>query len=300
MAFYLGIDGGGTKTSCLVGDENSILGEGSAAGSNVVRAGEALARESFSTAIGDACRSAGVKPGQILRTCIGVAGAARPQIGGIVHRLLAEIVSGEVEVVGDMVIALQAAFGGDPGVIVVAGTGSVAYGANAEAQVARVGGWGFAISDEGSGHWIGRTAVSAAIRAVDEDEENASLLKEILAAWRLETQEELVLAANATPGPDFSGLFPVVVAAAEAGNALAREILTRAGEELARLARLVLRRLFADGGAAQVAMTGGVFANSALVREVFYNNLRSASPNAGVSKKIVQPVLGALMLARKG
>ena len=73
-------------------------------------------------------------------------------------------------------IALEAAFGSGPGVIVIAGTGSIAYGRNREGQTARAGGWGFAISDEGSGHWIGRTAVAAAIGAWDEDpEQNAAL-----------------------------------------------------------------------------------------------------------------------------
>ena len=75
--------------------------------------------------------------------------------------------AGEIEVVGDMVIALEAAFGGDPGVIVIAGTGSIAYGRNSKGQTARAGGWGFAISDEGSGQWIGRAAVAATVRALD-------------------------------------------------------------------------------------------------------------------------------------
>jgi len=300
MAYYLGIDGGGSKTSCLLGDERSILGTGSAGGSNVVRVGEERARESFSAAIRDACRAAGVDPRQIQRTCVGVAGAARPQIGEIVHRLLAGIVGGEIEIAGDMVIALEAAFAGEAGVVVVAGTGSIAYGVNAEKQAARAGGWGFAVSDEGSGHWIGRSSVAAALRASDEDAENRALLKKILAAWQLKTHEELVLKANGSPAPDFAALFPVTLAASAEGDEVAREVLTRAGEELARLGRIPVRHLFAAGRSAPVAMTGGVFANSALVREVFYNNLRSACPNAMVNEKVVESALGALMRARRG
>ncbi len=83
-------------------------------------------------------------------------------------------------------IALEAAFGSGPGVIVIAGTGSIAYGRNAEGQTARAGGWGFAISDEGSGHWIGRTAVAAAIGAWDEDPgQNVPLIEVLLKSWRL-------------------------------------------------------------------------------------------------------------------
>ena len=168
MAIFLGIDGGGSKTSCLIGDETSILGSGSAAGSNVVRVGETQAREALSTAIRQACAVAQVTPSQIQRVCVGLAGAARPEVRDRVFAIISELIPGEVEVVGDIVITLQAAFGTGPGVIVIAGTGSIAYGRNTEGQTARAGGWGFAISDEGSGHWIGRTLVAAAIRASDE------------------------------------------------------------------------------------------------------------------------------------
>ena len=167
MAIFLGIDGGGSKTSSLIGDENSILGRGTAAGSNVVRVGEVPTREALAAAIRQACGAAHIVPAQITRTCIGVAGAARPQISQTIQRLLTELVPGEIEVVGDMVIALEAAFDDGPGVIVIAGTGSIAYGRNASGQTARAGGWGFAISDEGSGHWIGRAAVAAVLRACD-------------------------------------------------------------------------------------------------------------------------------------
>src|SRR6185437_5615243 len=88
----------------------------------------------------------------------------RPEIQETVHGLLAEIISGEIEIVGDMEIALEAAFGDGAGVMVTAGTGSIAYGRNANGQTARAGGWGFAISDEGSGYWIGKTAVATAVR----------------------------------------------------------------------------------------------------------------------------------------
>ena len=164
---FLGIDGGGTKTSCLIGDETSVLGSGTAAGSNVVRLGEAKAREALAGAIREACATAKIKPAQIERTCVGLAGAGRPEISNLVRRLLAELVSGESEVVGDMVIALQAAFGSGAGVMVIAGTGSMAYGRDSSGNTLRAGGWGFSVFDEGSGHWIGRFAIAALMRNYD-------------------------------------------------------------------------------------------------------------------------------------
>jgi len=109
----------------------------------------------------------------------------------------------------------------------------------------------------------------------------------------------LVLAANASPSPDFAALLPGALLAADSWDALAQSILSQAGMELARLAKIVIRRLF-DGDKVPVAMTGGVFSNCALVRQVFYNSLRSEYPNCPVNDTVIDPVRGALELARKG
>ena len=301
MAIFLGIDGGGTKTSCVIGDETSVLGSGTAAGSNVVRLGEVKAREGLAAAISQACAATNLRPAQVQRTCVGLAGAGRPEISNLVRRLLAGLVGGEIEVVGDMVIALQAAFGSGAGVMVIAGTGSMAYGRDASGNTLRAGGWGFSVFDEGSGHWIGRSAISAIMRDYDESgEENSVLLNNIRTSWDLTTREQLVLAANASPSPDFAGLLPAVLSATDSGDARAQSILTQAGTELARLAKIVIRRLFPDGDKVPVALTGGVFSNCALVRQVFYNSLRSEYPNCSVNLSVIEPVQGALELARKG
>lgn len=301
VGIFLGIDGGGSKTSCLIGDDIAVLGTGTAAGSNVIRVGEAQARESLASAIRQACTVANLKPAQITRVCVGLAGAARPEISGLVRQIISELVPSEIQVVGDMVIALEAAFDRGPGLIVIAGTGSIAYGRNREGQIARAGGWGFAISDEGSGHWIGRAAVTAAMRDRDENPgQKLPLLESLMKSWRLETLEQLVVAANATPSPDFAALVPVVLALANSGDRLASDILTQAGVQLANLAGTVLRRLFPDFGAVPVAMSGGVFGSSALVRQVFYNGLRSECHEAVLNPNVIEPVRGALELARKG
>jgi N-acetylglucosamine kinase-like BadF-type ATPase len=306
VAIYLGIDGGGSKTSCLIGDESTVLGAGTGGPSNVVRVGEAQARESLTTAIRQACRVANLEPSQIASVCVGLAGAARPEISEVVTRIISGVVSGkikpaEIKVVGDMVIALEAAFGSGPGVIVIAGTGSIAYGRNAEGQTARAGGWGYAISDEGSGHWIGRNAVAAAIGARDEDPgQNVPLIEILLKLWRLETVEQVVPAANAIPPPDFAALFPSVLSLADSGDRIARDVLTQAGAHLATLATTLLRRLFPNSEAVPVGMSGGVFASSALVRQVFYNTLSSTHPNAALNPTVIEPVRGALALARQG
>lgn len=299
MGLFLGIDGGGTRTSCLIADEASILGAGNASGSNVVRLGEASARAAIESAIRQACAVAGVDPRQVTRSCVGIAGSARPEVRDAIQRIISSVISGDVRVVGDMVIALESAAGTGPGVVVIAGTGSIAYGRNANSETARAGGWGYAVSDEGSGHWIGRTALAAALRVHDENG-GCALLDTIQKAWNLDSFERLVPAANATPPPDFAALLPVILSAAEAGDSTARSVLSQAGSELAALARVVMRRLFAGGENVPVAMSGGVFRHCALVRQVFYNILRAEFPQAVLNATVVEPVRGAVEMARRG
>ncbi|HEX4486046.1 MAG TPA: BadF/BadG/BcrA/BcrD ATPase family protein [Terriglobales bacterium] len=294
MALFLGIDGGGSKTACVIGNEAAILGRGAAGGSNLVRLSEAGVREALHSAIRQACAEANVSPSQISRTCIGVAGAGRVEIADRIRAILAEVVGGTIQVVGDMDITMQAAFGDGPGIIVIAGTGSIAFGRNAAGETARAGGWGFAASDEGSGHWIGQQAVRAALRTRDEGT-NSSLLNVILRALAFASIDELVVAANASPALNFATLFPAVMQAAEANDRIAMKILELAGTELAALAAIVIKRIFAEQGSVPVAMSGGVFRSSGLVRETFIRHLDSVT----VLKDVVDPVEGALALARK-
>jgi N-acetylglucosamine kinase-like BadF-type ATPase len=238
---------------------------------------------------------------------MGAAGAAHPEIAAIVRRILVEILLSPLEVVGDMEIALEAAFGTQPGIIVIAGTGSIAYGRDREGRIARAGGWGFAISDEGSAHWIGRTAISAVLREKDEHgtprdggEKSSKLDAVLLKAWNVNSLNELAAAANSTPPPDFATVLPAVLDAADAGDGLATQTLTLAGSELARLAGVTIRRLFPESTpAVPVAMAGGVFRHSAMVREVFYNEVRRTQPRAAVAPQVVDPVEGALRRARR-
>lgn len=302
MAYYLGIDGGGTKTRCVLADETTVLATSMSGGSNIVRLGETHARDALHTSIRQVCSNAKIAPDRIHAVCIGAAGAARPEIAAKLRNILAEVIPSScvnIEVIGDVEIAHEAAFGGGPGIIAVAGTGSIVYGRNASGDTARAGGWGFAISDEGSGHWIGRRAVSAVLRARDQNLSTA-LTAMILQAWKLSTLDELVQQANATLAPEFPRLFPVILRAADDGDPVARELLCDAGAQLATLATIVLRRLSNHvPELLPVAVTGSVFRQSSVVREVFYNTLQTNFPGIEVRLDPVDPVHGALSRARR-
>jgi N-acetylglucosamine kinase-like BadF-type ATPase len=298
VPFFLGIDGGGTKTRCVIGDENSVLGEGSGSGCNIVRVGEACARDSLSSAIHEACVQAEVSPQQLARTCAGVAGAADDGVASLVQRVLIEIVGGAIEVIGDMEIALESAFGGGAGAIVIAGTGAIAYGRNDRGECARAGGWGRLISDEGSGHWIALQAIGAALREHDRGKKS-QLLDDLMGALEVRSVHDLAVKANSDPVPEFARLFPVVAKAQEADDAIATEVLERAGCELAATAQSVIGRLFLDSEHASVATHGGVFTRSALVKEAFRAELNRLCPGAICVDSEIDPALGALQRARR-
>lgn len=302
MAYFLGIDGGGSKTTCVVGDENSSLATAESGPSNITRVGESAARESLHQAIRGACAAARVGPSQVERACVGVAGAGRGEVAKAVRGIVAELIAGEIEVVGDMEIALSAAFGSGPGVIVIAGTGSIAYGRDAQGKTARAGGWGFAISDEGSAHWIGRAAVGSVLREVDEAGRfDSALFRQLTSAWGVNTPQELASAANAQA--NFAALLPAVMIAGESGDTVAKNFLAQAASELARLAAIVIRQLFSEssvhGAAVPLAMAGGVFRYSETIRELFLNGLNEQNARVLLRLAVVDPVEGALEMARR-
>ena len=294
MPLYIGIDGGGTKTACVLGDDDTVLSTSRSAGSNVIRLGEEKAGTALRDAISQACRLAGVSPVQIEALCIGASGAGRPEVQQKVQWLVRRLVPRSiVRVVGDHEVALEAALGHSAGVVVIAGTGSIAYGRNTRNETARAGGWGSTVSDEGSGQWIGREAVARALRTAD-----TSFINAVTRYWKLESHEKLIQYLNQSPPPDFSSLLPLVTSA-QRNDPLLRGVLSDAGAQLAMLVEAVLRRLWSPGSVVRVGVVGGVFANSPEVRLAFLTKLRHGWPTVAVSFQIADPVMGALSIARK-
>jgi glucosamine kinase len=314
---FLGIDIGGTKTECAVGDANRVFATAQESSAKPGRVSDAEARRVLQSAVEKACRAAGAEPHSIQRACVGTSGASRVEVRDLIRGALQELVAGEVVIVGDMEVAHQAAFAGSPGIVVISGTGSVAYGVNAKGSSARAGGWGAPISDEGSGDWIGRTAVGDVLVAHDTGA-HSGLLHRLCDAWGVSSPAELARLANASPPPDFAALCPEVIASDGAGDTLARDLLVRAAHELSQLTMIVVRRLWPEEshpsqkagervgdpsgarmvGRPEIAMSGGVFVHSATMREVFSHILANLRPDATVLLSSRSAAEGALMIAR--
>ncbi|MGH9517952.1 MAG: N-acetylglucosamine kinase [Terriglobales bacterium] len=297
MPFFLGIDGGGTKTRCVVGDEKSELGAGTSSSSKVQRVGEACARNALAGAVNEACVHAGISPQQISYTCAGITGAARSEIAGVMRDLITGIVSGQVEVAGDIEIAFEDALGFGPGALLIAGTGSIAFGRNEKGETARAAGWGYPISDEGSGQWIGAEGVREALHARDRGQ-SSELLGDLMETLGASNFEDFIVRLNANPPIDFASLFPSVLVASDKGDQVATEILTRAGRELCGMAGTVIKRLFGEQSVS-VATHGGVFVSSAIVRNSFAQELESRHRNVVLLDREVDPARGAIERARR-
>jgi glucosamine kinase len=298
VRYFLGIDGGGTKTRCVLGNDDSVLGTGIGSGCSILRVGEACARDSLAGAIHEACVSAGVSPQQISRTCAGVTGAADDGIASLVQRLLIEIIGGAIEVIGDMEVALESAFAGGPGIVLIAGTGSIAYGRNHQSDTVRAGGWGRLISDEGSGHWIGVEALRASLRAYDAGH-NPRLLRKLMESLGARSVHDLAVRVNSNAAQDFASLFPIVLAAEEAGDPIATDLLNRAGRELAVPVSAVAAQLFHGVEPVRVATHGGVFASSDRVKKAFAAEVRALCSMAELLDVVIDPAVGALQRARR-
>lgn len=298
MAFFVGIDAGGTSTRCVVGDERRVLGKANETSSKLTRVGPEEGRRALQSVIRQACAAARVDPRQVAHTCIGTAGASRADVVEAVRRWTTEVVTGNIEVTGDMVVAHEAAFHGGAGVLVVAGTGSICYGRNAKGKSAQAGGGGPIVSDEGSGDWIGRLAVEHAVSF----EHSTRLTGMVMKSWNLRSPSQIAEHAGRDPAPDFAALFPAVQSAAAKGDKMAGAILSSAGEELAQLAITVMKELWPRRQRVRVATHGGVFENSPLVRRTFVTYLRKELRPAGYEiavSSVAEPVMGALSLARK-
>ncbi|MDB4893831.1 MAG: hypothetical protein JWN15_93, partial [Firmicutes bacterium] len=166
MRIVLGIDGGGTKTRCLAADgAGCILGEGLAGPSNYQVLGMDGAVAAVMAAVAEALGVAGADLADVEAVCAGLAGVGRPEDHAVMTAALPFAAPVKLRVVPDAHIALAGALGGQPGAVVISGTGSIAYGIDAGGRTARAGGWGWLLGDEGSGSDIGKRAIMAALAA---------------------------------------------------------------------------------------------------------------------------------------
>jgi len=294
----LGIDAGGTKTVCLFADgRGEIIGEGRGPGANLHVAGELALEKVVHEVIEQAIGDRTIVPAAV---CLGIAGVDREDEAQTVRAIMRRIgYKSRTLVVNDALIALVAAAGDAPGVVIIAGTGAIVYGRNAAGEAARAGGWGHMIGDEGSGYWIGREALSAVMRAADGRGPETSLRDEILAHFDVADVSRLprYVYDRAHPRMAVAALGPLVQRVSEQGDAVATRILERAAEELVLSAGSVTANLEMRGDAFTFYLAGGAFRVVPWLVGELSRRLVEVAPRCEVALLDREPARGAVWLA---
>jgi N-acetylglucosamine kinase len=301
MGYSLGFDGGGTKTECVLLDaRGAVIGEGRGGPANPLRSGYDGAFTSLHEAAAGAMAAARIRPGDVTNVCAGIAGAGRRSVvRRVMVFLTEEFPAALTQVATDYEVALESAAGSGPGVVLIAGTGSVAFGRNAAGETARAGGYGPWIGDEGSAFDIGRRAVSAVARTRDTDAPVTMLAEMIPAALDCPDWDELMLRIMKNPDEVFPKLFPAVAAAANSEDSAAKEILFTSAIGLGNLAMIVIRRLGMKGEEFPLVKCGGVFGHSRMLDTLLDSVLASGALRAKISRLEISPALGAARMAAR-
>ena len=296
----IGVDGGGTKTRVIVAD---ATGE---ALSDVTGPGSAMApgrADHSAGVIGDLVREAmsqvAMKDIKARALVAGVAGVGRANENRALTVALEDLeLADEIAVEGDGEIALTDAFGFGPGIILISGTGSIAYGRGPSRVLARAGGWGPAFGDEGSGAWIGRKSLAIVASAADGREPATALTGAILTAAQVNEPSQLIPWGIAAKPNELAALAPVVFNTASAGDARANALVGLAVEELVLHIRALALKLFIDERAAvPVAFSGGLLHKGSLLRKRLEQRLKSAVPGAQVRAAEIVAARGAVKSA---
>jgi N-acetylglucosamine kinase-like BadF-type ATPase len=294
----LGIDAGGTKTTCRLADERgAVVADAHGPGANLHTAGELAVEKVLHDVMEGALRGRGIVPAAI---CLGIAGVDRTDEAQTVRALMRRIAhQSRVLVVNDALVALEAAAPDQPGIVIIAGTGSIVFGRNAQGEAARAGGWGHMIGDEGSGYWIGREALAAVMRAGDGRGPETGLTVEVLAHFGLADISRLprIVYDREVPRKSVAALGALVQQVAQQGDAVAMGVLERGAEELVLAARSVATGLEMRGDAFTFHLAGGVFPAVPWLVGELTRRLVEVAPRCVVQVLTEEPAQGAVWLA---
>ncbi|MGB7436606.1 MAG: BadF/BadG/BcrA/BcrD ATPase family protein [Candidatus Acidiferrum sp.] len=300
MRFVLGLDGGGTKTECILMDEAGLVrAEGRSGPSNPMRVGFGGALAAVCEAGRAAMHNAKLSPGEISVVCAGLAGAAQPESQRKMKKLLSEEFPTQVvEVCTDVDLKLEAT-GEGRAIVLNVGTGTFAVGRDLNGQAIRVGGHGPLLGDEGSAYDVGRRAMIAALRAADRGSKDSPLAARILHDLHASDWEELQLRVYRMPDEVFPRIYPVVTAAADEGDSEARMLLGDATEELAGLVTDLMERLQLKDEKFLLVKSGGMLGRSAYFDKLLDERLRFVAPKAQFGELLVTAAQAAARMALK-
>jgi len=297
--YFLGFDGGGTKTDCvLAGADGRILARATAGPSNPLRGGYTRAWFSLSDAADLVLSHEKITSNHIRGICAGLGGAGRP---GVVQRVQTFFQRGfpnaEVDVTTDLEIALEAAFGSGEGMVLIAGTGSAAFGRDASGRTARAGGRGPWFSDEGSAFDIGRNAVRAVLLAEENRGPSTVLSERLFPSLQARGWDSVLDQVAKDPDKVFPKVFPLVAELADHGDPVSREILFVAAASLGSLALCVADQLGGRDRELRIAKLGGAHGRSEYFDAAVNEELARVLPRFQLVELSMSPAEAAVGIA---
>ena len=299
VRYFVGIDGGGTRTIAVVTDEHGkelARVEGEAGRVNVLEP-EAGAHTLADVATHALAEARITNLPAVL--CCALAGAGREAERVTLERALSALrVAEQSHVTTDFEAAMQDAFGSGPGILVIAGTGSSAWGRGADGRCVRAGGWGHILGDEGSGYALGRVALMLAMREFDGRGEHAGFMPAVLARTGVATEEGLVRWAAAAGKGDVAALAPIVFDAAQRGSLSAQDAVEDAAAEIAMHVAALYDRLGPWDTPPAVALAGGLIAPGRPLREPVLREVEALTIPVAIVEERIDAARGAAGLAR--
>ena len=319
MSYVLGVDGGGSKTICiLMNRSGQVIARGEAGASNYQSIGIEAAKKSIETAIKTSLTTSDFTQNiEIEAICLGLAGVGRPKDIEVVKNIVRDLQNIELQkskllpiiwnlqrqniiICHDALIALVGGIGHDVGIVVAAGTGSIVFGRNSRGETKRVGGWGHILGDEGSAYKIAIAGMQAALKAYDGREIHSCLLEDFQRHLELANFEDLVdvIYRRGWDVKKIAALAPIVDRAAAKGDRVANKIIDDAVQELVKATSTVIEAIFQPGEALEVVTTGSMWRSWGM-RERFVNTIIESFPGVEVILPRFEPAYGAGLLALK-
>lgn len=299
--FVIGVDGGGTKSELVLIDKlGNYIGRAKVGSSNYQAIGGEKLKENLLTGFAELMKATNVSDQKIDHIFLGLAGAGRESDRKEIKALFEDTeFQGKVTVDSDAIVALSGAFGTAPGIIIISGTGAICFGKNDEGKVERSGGWGYLLGDEGSGYYIGRKAIMAALKHFDGRGEKTDLRPALEKHFNLQSIELIIpqIYQNKIDRIGIAKLAPIVFDYANKGDTVSEEIIRQTGRELGKLAKAVAEKLNFSNEEIRVALIGSIFKQKEMLMNDISKELYEISWNVEISDPLFNPEFGAALMA---
>jgi len=299
--YVLGVDGGGTKTEViLVNRTGTIIARTRGGSTNYQAVGGERLKLELSNLIEKITSKTKIPTNKIYCLFLGLAGAGRKSDRQAIAKLFDDSdFKDKISVDSDAIIALAGAFSNRHGIILIAGTGAICFGKNAENKVVRAGGWGYLLGDEGSGYFIGRNAIQAALKDFDGRGEKTLLRNVLESKFNLNSIDEIVplIYRNKLDRVAIADLAPLVFDQAKEGEPVAQQIIKETGSEMGKLAKAVAVRLGFTNEKVNVALIGSIFKQRDMLINEINKELFEVSWDIEITEPDFDPTIGAAILA---